>query len=71
MEKISSEQYVEHEVQIRVMQQLNDERYKITDDRFKSMAKSISSIDNKITGLIIFLLGSLVLPVSLHFFKLI
>lgn len=57
---ITNEQYIEHEVQLRVM-----------DKRFKSVEESIQHIDNKLNWLVALIIGSILLPVALQFFKLI
>jgi hypothetical protein len=74
---INQEQYIEHEVQIR----LHDERFKIQDDRFKiheqemkdirlDIKNEIKEIHKKIDSHFIWIVGlifvSIVIPVLLH-----
>jgi len=53
----SEENYIEHEVQIRV----HEEKFKVIEKRFDQM-------DNKLNLIIGIVLGSVVIPVVLHLF---
>jgi len=57
---MTEERYIEHEVKLR----LNDERFKNIDKRFDRM-------DSKLNWIIGIVLGSVFIPVGLHFLKLI
>ncbi len=89
----SQEQYIEHEVQLR----LHDERFKLFDgkiderfklfdekidekfkiydhkyvSRFNHLEKRLDNVDGKLNWIIGIVVGSVLLPVALHFLKLI
>jgi len=52
--------YIEHEVKLRVM-----------DERFKSMENVIKHIDSKFNWVVGVFIGSVIIPVILHYFKLV
>jgi hypothetical protein len=54
---ITQDQYIEHEIEIRVIQRMTDERF--------------LSIESKINWIISLVIGGLVLPVALHFSRLV
>lgn len=56
----SEESYIHHEVQLR----LHDEKFKIIEKKF-------DHLDNKLNLIIGIVLSSIIIPVILHFFKLI
>lgn len=55
----TEENYIDHEVQLR----LHDEKFKIIEKRF-------DHLDNKLNLIIGIVLGSIIIPVALHFLKL-
>ena len=61
---MTSEQYVEHEVRLRVMKEVNDEK-------FTGVGKAIDHINNKLNWIIGIIIGSVFIPVALHFLKLV
>jgi len=67
----SEENYIEHEVQLR----LHAEKFKINDkkyeDKFKSIDKRFDHLDNKLNLIIGIVLSSVIIPVGLHWLKLI
>jgi regulator of sigma D len=65
---ITTEQYIEHEVKIRVMKEVNDERFLKIDEQIKKIEEKIDSRFLLLIGLII---TSIVLPVVLHSLKLV
>jgi hypothetical protein len=56
----TEENYIAHEVQIRVH-----------DEKFKAIEKRFDHLDNKLNLIIGIVIGSVVIPVALHFLKLI
>lgn len=70
---MTNEQYIEHEVKLR----LNDERFKFLErdmsELKQSMSESFHHLDNKIDSQFKWVIGmfisSMVLPVILHFVK--
>lgn len=65
---ITTEQYIEHEVKIRVMKEVNDERFLKIEERLVKLEEKIDSRFLLLVGLII---TSIVLPVVLHSLKLV
>ena len=63
---MNHEQYIEHEVQIRVLKEMSDVKQKNTDDKFMAMEKRIddrfSHIDYKINLIIGIAIAALLLP---------
>jgi len=63
------EQYIEHEVQIR----LHDEKFQIIERDFDDMKSSIRHLDSKFDSQFKWIIGmfvsSIILPVVLHFIK--
>ncbi len=57
---MTNEQYIEHEVNLRV------HSYK-----FSTLERELHKLDNKITGLYGLIIGSIVIPMVLHYFELI
>ena len=57
---MTQEQYIEHEISLRLL-----------DERFKALEKALEEIDNKFNWIIGLFLSSIVLPVGLHFMRLI
>ena len=53
----NNEQYIEHEVRLRVMKEVTDERF--------------CKLESKLIWIISLLVGGMILPVFLHIFKLI
>ena len=68
MTTLTTEQYIEHEVKLRVMRELNDERFISLTEKIKNVEEKIESRFLLLTGLII---TSIVLPVVLHSLKLV
>jgi hypothetical protein len=64
----STEQYIEHEVKLRVMKEVNDERFLKLDEQIKKIEEKIDSRFLLLIGLII---TSIVFPVVLHSLKLV
>ncbi len=60
----SSEQYIEHEVRLRVMKE-------VTDERFTSHERQFERLESKMNWIISLLVGGMVLPIFLHLLKLI
>lgn len=56
---MTSEQYIEHEVKLRVMQEVNDKR-------FQSLEDVVKHIDNKFNWIVGLFISSILLPVVLH-----
>lgn len=56
----SEENYIAHEVQLRVH-----------DEKFKAIEKRFDHLDNKLNLIIGIILGSVIIPVCLHLLKLI
>lgn len=67
-DKVTVEQYIEHEVKLRVMKEVNDERFLKMDELIKKVEEKIESRFLLLVGLII---TSIVLPVVLHSLKLV
>ncbi len=65
---ITTEQYIEHEVKLRVMKEVNDERFMKIEERLVKLEEKIDSRFLLLVGLII---TSIVLPVVLHSLKLV
>ena len=61
---MNSEQYIEHEVRLRVMKE-------ITDERFTSHERQFERLESKMNWIISLLVGGMVLPIFLHLLKLI
>lgn len=61
------EQFVEHEVKLRV----HDALFKHIDYKFDKLENKVSKIDHKFNFTIILLITSIVIPVLLHYFKLV
>lgn len=68
MTTLTTEQYIEHEVKLRVMRELNDERFISLTEKIKNVEEKIESRFLLLIGLII---TSIVLPVVLHSLKLV
>ncbi len=64
----STEQYIEHEVKLRLIKELNDERFVMLSEQIKKIEERIDSRFLLLIGLII---TSIVLPVVLHSLKLV
>jgi len=67
----SEENYIEHEVQLRIhgeIFKLNDKKY---DEKFLSIEKRFDHMDNKLNLIIGIVLGSVIIPVALHLFGLV
>ena len=62
------EQYIEHEVKIRVMNKVNDDRFINIDERFNKLEEKLESRFLMLVSLII---TSIILPVVLHSLKLV
>lgn len=56
----SEENYIAHEVQLRVH-----------DEKFKAIEKRFDHLDNKLNWIIGIILTSVIIPIALHFLKLI
>jgi hypothetical protein len=56
----SEENYIEHEVQLRVHS-----------EKFKVMEKKFDHLDNKLNWILGLVIGAMLLPVALHYLKLI
>lgn len=67
----SEENYIEHEVKLRLHGEkfkLNDKKY---DEKFLSIEKRFDHMDNKLNLIIGIVLSSVIIPVVLHFFGLV
>lgn len=67
----SEENYIEHEVQLRLHAEqfkLNDKKY---EDKFIGIDKRFDHLDNKLNWIIGIIIGGILLPVGLHFLRLI
>lgn len=66
---MTTEQYIEHEVKLRIHQ----ERFKYADekyaDKFNAIDKRFDSMDSKLNWLITIVLGSIIIPAALHMLK--
>ena len=69
--ELTVEQYIEHEVKLRV----HDERFKITqeinDDKFKSIHQMMAQLKQIMIGVTVFFIGSIIIPVILHHYGMI
>jgi hypothetical protein len=79
---ITVEQYIEHEVKLRVIKEVNDERFLKVDERFLKVDEEFKKIDQRFDKLeskfesgFLMLIGlvitSIILPVVLHSLKLV
>lgn len=68
---MTNEQYIEHEVQLRLHSEkfnLNDKKY---EEKLLAIDKRFDHLDNKLNLLIGIVISGVLLPVGLHFLKLI
>jgi hypothetical protein len=69
------EQYIEHEIKIRVLKEMADERINTSDKRFINIDarfdKLEAKIDSNFNNLLIMFIASVLMPVALHAMKLI
>ena len=56
---MNQEQYIEHEVRLRVMKEVNEEK-------FKFLETSINKLDNKFNWLFLFIISSVIAPIIMH-----
>ena len=63
---ISIDQYVEHEVKLRVMKEVNDERFSNIDKRFDRLE---SKFDMGFIVLVSLILSSIIFPIVFHALK--
>lgn len=72
---MTNEQYIEHEVKLRLIKELNDERFKLNDEKFLEIKNVLINLENKMHSNFIFLIGliitSMIAPIILHALKLI
>ncbi len=72
---LTYEQYVEHEVKIRVIQEMSDAHFTRIDETFRKIDQRFDKLESKFENGFIMLVGliitSIVLPVVLHALKLI
>jgi len=61
---MTPDQYIEHEIQIRLQREL-------TDERFKMLESMMREINTKFNWLLTFLMGSVIIPMVLHHYGLI
>jgi len=61
---ITNEQYIEHEVKLRVMKEVTGQNFKVHEERFERMELKM----NWIIGLVV---GGWILPIVLHYLKLV
>lgn len=66
-----TEHYIEHEVQLRLHEQKFDIADKRNEEKFGAIDKRFDHLDNKLNWIIGIVLGGVLLPVGLHFLKLI
>jgi hypothetical protein len=66
-----TEHYIEHEVQLRLHEKKFDMSGKRNDEKFQSIDKRFDHLDNKLNWIIGIIIGGILLPVGLHFLKLI
>lgn len=75
MTDLTNEQYIEHEVKLRVLKELNDERFLAVDAKFDNIDKRFDRLESKFETAFIMLVGliitSIILPVVLHSLKLV
>jgi hypothetical protein len=57
---MSTENYIEHEVRLRVMKE-------VTDERFSGFTKQFERLESKMNWVISLLVGGIMLPIFLHF----
>ena len=69
------EQYIEHEVKLRVMKEVNDEHFLKIDAEFAKLDSRFDKLESKFESGFIMLVGlviaSIILPVVLHALKLV
>lgn len=65
------EHYIEHEVQLRLHEQKFNMADKRNDEKFHSIDNRFDRLDNKLNWIIGIVIGGVLLPVGLHFLKLI
>jgi hypothetical protein len=65
-----TEQYIEHEVSLRVMKEVNDERYLKIDKEFSKIDQRFDRLESKFENGFLLIVGliitSIILPVVLH-----
>lgn len=61
---MTNEQYIEHEVKLRVLEEVNTERYRI-------LNKMMADMNNKFSWMITFIIGSIIIPIFLHHYNMI
>ena len=61
---MTSEQYIEHEVRLRVMKEVNN-------DKFIGIEKEFSRLNSKLNNIWLTMITGIILPVVLHYFKMI
>lgn len=66
-----TEHYIEHEVQLRLHDQKFDMADKRNEEKFNSIDKRFDHLDNKLNWIIGIVIGGVLLPVGLHFLRLI
>ena len=67
---MNQEQYIEHEIKIRVLQELNDERFKQV---YEKLDDKFVQLNNKFNWLLLLnagVLTSIIIPIILHILKL-
>ncbi len=67
MEKITSEQYVEHEVQLRVHNAL----FKHIDYKFDKLEDKVDGVNTKFNWVIALIISAIIIPIILHKFNLV
>lgn len=66
-----TEKYIDHEVQLRFHEQKFQMNEKRNDEKFNSIDKRFDHLDNKLNLIIGIVLSSVIIPVCLHWMKLI
>lgn len=61
---MNEQQYIEHEVRLRVMKEVNDEKFSAVGEKF-------SRLESKLNWLITLVVSGIVIPIVLHFLKLV
>lgn len=71
--KPTEEQYIEHEVKLRVLKEVNDGRFISIEkgfiDKFKMHEKRFDTLESKINWLITLVVSGMILPIFLHFIR--
>ena len=65
-----TEYYIEHEIKLRVLKEVNDERFLNIDKRFIDIDKRFDRLESKFNWTIGFVITGIVVPILLHGFKL-